>query len=118
MATTRQKAICILGMHRSGTSAIARAVNLLGAYIGKPDQLMPPKEDNPDGFWEHLSIHSFHERLLKALSLSWDRFLPMPEEWWKRPEVGSYRQELVDFRPKLMATQARAEQGCQIDGFV
>ena len=92
----RQKAICILGMHRSGTSAIARALNLLGAYIGREDQWMPPKEDNPDGFWEHMDIYSFHERLLNFLFHPWDSVSPMPEEWWKKPEVEPYRKELID----------------------
>jgi len=34
MSERKSRAICILGMHRSGTSAITRAVNLLGAYLG------------------------------------------------------------------------------------
>ena len=92
----RQKAICILGMHRSGTSAVARAVNLLGAYICREDQRMPPKADNPDGFWEHMEIYYFHERLLEYLSRSWESVMPMPEEWWKKPGVEPYRLELMD----------------------
>ena len=90
------KTICVLGMHRSGTSAIARAVNLLGVYLGPQDKLMPPQEDNPEGFWEHMDIFSFHERLLRVLARSWDHVLPMPEEWWKKPEIEPYRQELKD----------------------
>jgi GT2 family glycosyltransferase len=95
MGTSDQNAICILGMHRSGTSAFARAINLLGAYIGPGDQLMPPKEDNPDGFWEHMAIYSFHERVLNFLSRSWDSISPMPEEWWKKPGIKPYRDELI-----------------------
>ena len=88
MSAIRKKAICILGMHRSGTSAFARAINLLGAYIGRSDQLMPSQEDNPNGFWEHMAFYSFHERLLGFLSRSWDCVLPMPDEWWKNPKLG------------------------------
>jgi len=103
--TTKQKAICILGMHRSGTSAIARAINLLGAYIGREDQLMLAREDNPDGFWEHMAIYSFHERLLKFLSRSWDSLFPMPDEWWKKPEIKSYREELIGIIEKEFGEQ-------------
>jgi hypothetical protein len=41
-----KKVIIIAGMHRSGTSVITRAVNLLGASA--PGTLMPPTPDNPD----------------------------------------------------------------------
>ncbi len=82
-------------MHRSGTSAIARAVNLLGPYIGPREHLMRPVEgDNPHGFWEHWSIFSFHERLLSYLSSSWDSILPLPEDWWKQQEISPSREEL------------------------
>ena len=33
--------IIILGMHRSGTSMVARALNLMGAYLGEADELVP-----------------------------------------------------------------------------
>src|SRR5712692_5950669 len=96
MIAQKQKAICVLGMHRSGTSAVARAINLLGAYIGPPEKMMPPKADNPEGFWEHADIVDLHERLLQTLSRSWNDPFPLPEEWWKQPEIEPYRQELTD----------------------
>ncbi len=40
----------ILGMQRSGTSALARAMSILGVDLG--DQLLAPTELNPSGFWE------------------------------------------------------------------
>ncbi len=91
----KKRAICVLGMHRSGTSAITRALNLLGLHIGNPEHLMKPVEgDNPHGFWEQLSIFSLHERLLSFLSRSWDNILPPREGWWKEPEISPYRDEL------------------------
>lgn len=90
-----KKAICILGMHRSGTSAVTRAVNLLGPYIGREDHMMRPVAgDNPHGFWELLPIYSFHERLLSFLSRSWDCPLPLRDEWWKEPQIAPFRDEL------------------------
>jgi len=95
MSDNKQKAICILGMHRSGTSAITRAVNLLGPKLGREDDLMPPVEgDNPHGFWELMSLFSFHERLLSHLSSSWDNVRPLPGDWWMRPEVRPFKEEL------------------------
>ena len=72
-------ALLVLGMHRSGTSALTRVLNLLGASLG--DDLMPPGDDNPLGFWEHQGIVSVHEALLVALERRWDDPRPMPDDW-------------------------------------
>lgn len=40
----------VLGMHRSGTSALSRVLSLCGASL--PRNLVPPSTDNPTGFWE------------------------------------------------------------------
>ena len=72
-------ALLVLGMHRSGTSALTRVLNLLGASLG--DDLMPPGDDNPLGFWEHQGIVSVHEALLVALDRRWDDPRPMPDGW-------------------------------------
>ncbi len=68
-------------MHRSGTSALARACNLAGADLGS--DLMLPQDDNPTGFWEHREIVEVHNSLLAALGSSWDDTGPLPREWWK-----------------------------------
>ncbi|MGE0822995.1 MAG: glycosyltransferase [Candidatus Binatia bacterium] len=95
MNRCKQQAVCILGMHRSGTSALARAVNLLGAYLGPEEKMMPPQQDNnPEGFWEHVAIVDFHDRLLRTCSRFWDSVTPLPDRWWVRPEVKPYRDEL------------------------
>lgn len=46
--------VLITGMHRSGTSMIARLLNLCGLYLGEQGEFIDPKPDNPRGFWEHL----------------------------------------------------------------
>jgi len=93
----KSKAICVLGMHRSGTSAIARAMNLIGAYIGSSESIMPPKENNnPEGFWEHISIVNFHEKLLNHFNRHWDSIFPLPDKWWKEPHLADYKQELIE----------------------
>ncbi|BCJ87788.1 glycosyltransferase [Effusibacillus dendaii] len=97
MSVQRSKAICVLGMHRSGTSTITRALNLIGAYIGKHEQLMPPKEgNNPEGFWEHMGIVKIHEQILHRLSSNWDTTIPLPDKWWELPEIQPLKDELVN----------------------
>lgn len=78
-ARESRRCIIILGMHRSGTSAMARVVNLLGADIGQ--DLLPPAADNPKGFWENRRILRIHERLLKDLGSIYDDVRPLPTGW-------------------------------------
>ena len=44
--------VCVLGMHRSGTSLVARVLNLLGLDLGPAEHLMRPGAANPAGHWE------------------------------------------------------------------
>jgi hypothetical protein len=79
MTTAGRRAILVLGMHRSGTSATARVLNLLGVEVG--DKLVAPAADNSLGFWEHADAVDLNERLLLGLGRSWDDIRPMPEDW-------------------------------------
>jgi hypothetical protein len=44
------QALLVFGMHRSGTSALTRVLNLRGAALSR--QMVAPKSDNPRGYWE------------------------------------------------------------------
>jgi hypothetical protein len=70
--TEAQRAICIAGAHRSGTSMVTRLLNGCGLDLGPKDALMPPQADNPDGFWEHLGFVALNDELLEALGGAWD----------------------------------------------
>lgn len=80
---TPRHAILIAGMHRSGTSALARAVNLLGAEIG--EGLLPPKFDNPRGYWEVEAVVALNDECLAHFGLRWDDPWPLPEGWLDDP---------------------------------
>lgn len=79
----RENARCIivLGSGRSGTSALTGVLNILGASLGH--NLVPPKEDNPRGFWEHKEIVAIHEKFLREMNSHWDDIRPFPEDWWQ-----------------------------------
>jgi hypothetical protein len=72
-------AILVLGMHRSGTSALTRVLNLLGAHVG--NDLLAAKADNARGFWEHAEAVAIHDRLLAALGRSWHDPRELPAGW-------------------------------------
>ncbi len=90
-----QRAICVLGMHRSGTSVVARAINLLGAYLGKEQDLLPPAFDNPEGVWERRDIVDLHDRIFSHFSRSWHTSLPLPDQWHVSEEIKPFRNELI-----------------------
>ena len=74
-----QRALLVLGMHRSGTSAVTRVLNLLGAHLGS--ELLATKADNKRGFWEHAEVVAVHERLLTALGRAWHDTRELPYGW-------------------------------------
>jgi hypothetical protein len=79
MTKKNSTAVLVAGMHRSGTSALAGALNMLGLSLG--ERLLSPGEDNPKGYWEHQGVVEIHERLLASLSRRWDDVRPLPAGW-------------------------------------
>lgn len=70
----QQRPIFVLGMHRSGTSAVARVLGLMGVFIGNDDELLPAHPtDNPTGYWERADVYQEHERFLAASGFAWDQ---------------------------------------------
>jgi hypothetical protein len=64
--------IAIAGMHRSGTSMIARVLSHSGADLGPEENLAPAKADNQDGFCENLTLLEVNNELLAAAGGGWD----------------------------------------------
>ena len=59
-------------MHRSGSSALMRVLNLLGVELG--EQLLESQNDNEKGFWENSDIFELNNRILNIMGRSWDDF--------------------------------------------
>ncbi len=64
--------VCVTGMHRSGTSLVARLLHLCGLDLGPTAELIPPRPDNPDGFWENRRLVAVNDALLAARGCGWD----------------------------------------------
>jgi hypothetical protein len=66
----RDKLIVVLGMHRSGTSAMTRALVALGAQLGS--RLLGPIPGNNDkGFFEDVDVLQINIELLAAAGADW-----------------------------------------------
>ncbi|HUB27422.1 MAG TPA: hypothetical protein VL992_18495, partial [Tepidisphaeraceae bacterium] len=93
-ASSQPVAIGVLGMHRSGTSALARLLNLLGADLGRT--LLDASDDNPRGFWENRQIVDCHGELLQAVGSYLDDFVPLADGWELTAPVAPFRIRLLD----------------------
>jgi glycosyltransferase involved in cell wall biosynthesis/phage shock protein A len=62
----------VLGMHRSGTSMVARLLNMMGAYFATEEMAMPPTVANPKGYWERKDVRELNDDVISALGMSWD----------------------------------------------
>jgi hypothetical protein len=63
--------VVVLGMHRSGTSAVTRVLNMMGLWVGPPDAFPPADEGNPTGYWEYREVWALNEAVLGALGATW-----------------------------------------------
>lgn len=66
----RRVAVVVLGMHRSGTSALTRVISLLGAKL--PNDLLGANPTNPAGHWEPQRLVSLHDAMLAEAGSRWD----------------------------------------------
>ncbi len=71
-----KKLIVVLGMHRSGTSVITRALEVMGVQLG--NRLLPPMKDvNAKGFWEDIDVNALNIEMFNALQLTWHHLVPI-----------------------------------------
>ncbi len=70
------KIIFVLGMHRSFTSVFTNYLNDIGISMGTFENVVS-KEENPEGFFENLSISAFNDKLLNRLNARWDSIIDL-----------------------------------------
>ncbi len=67
----KRRVITVVGPPRSGTSAMTRALECLGVYLGSPDSHRPPDFGNPKGVWEDKQVIDLCARALNTFGLPW-----------------------------------------------
>ncbi len=67
----RGRMVVVLGMHRSGTSAVAEAVVRLGVAVGDSLSMDGPSEWNPRGYFEDPELNRINDAVLEAIGGSW-----------------------------------------------
>ena len=90
-----RRVVLVLGMHRSGTSALARALHVLG--LGLPGNLLPPAPDNTEGYFESRDLARLNERMLVAAGTAWHDPTPIPEAWFASADAQAFREPAEAF---------------------
>jgi hypothetical protein len=85
--------VYVLGMHRSGTSAVTRLLGLLGLATPPDEDLVQPTEKNPKGYWESESLVAFNERLLRAVGCDIGCPIELGPRWEEDPRLDELRAE-------------------------
>lgn len=88
-----QCAVVIVGVGRSGTSAITRGVQALGVELGT--HLRPGGGKNPTGFFEDERLLAINRRLKRLLRIRGDSVRLIDDEEWRAPGVCSLQQEAI-----------------------
>lgn len=91
--TRSRPALLVLGMHRSGTSALTGALELCGAWVGETSELTDANPENPHGFWERRDTREICDRLLHAAGA----------DWWR----------VTQFEPEAIPHAVLAEEGIE-----
>lgn len=65
--------LMVLGMHRSGTSVLARLLNMLGLHFGPEGVGTGANAENPKGFWERRDVRALNDFVLHSAGCEWDR---------------------------------------------
>lgn len=86
---SEQRVICVLGMHRSGTSCLAGSLEEAGVFLGDVQRKNPY---NLKGNCEHLKIMELHDDLFAANGGSWD----------KPPQRVTWSQKHRDLRDEII----------------
>nr|WP_298139515.1 glycosyltransferase [uncultured Pseudomonas sp.] len=99
MSVECTKIIVVLGMHRSGTSALTRGLQALGVELG--GNLMPAFEgNNSKGFWEDLEIVAINDALLEQCGQSWHSLGDLSQGNWAALLASPHGQRAVYYLSK------------------
>jgi hypothetical protein len=80
-------------MHRSGTSALARILNLFGAVL--PKNIMNARPSNPSGHWEPERLVALHDRMLAETGSRWDDWRGFDPAQLGAERLSYYKAEII-----------------------
>lgn len=91
--TAERIAVLVLGMHRSGTSALTRVLSLLGCDL--PRTLVAAHPSNEAGHWESLPIVSLNDEILNSAGSNMNDWLPFNPGWHSSPKATEFKERAL-----------------------
>src|SRR5580700_2050913 len=89
-SSPKRQAILVLGMHRSGTSAVGGVISALG--VAGPKTLMRPNRYNSRGHVESTPLTAAHDELLASAGSRWDDWWQFNPRWFHSKAAEQHRQ--------------------------
>jgi hypothetical protein len=80
-------------MHRSGTSAFVRVLNLLGCDL--PKTVLGANKSNLAGHWESTPVCRLDDRILASAGTDWDDWLELNPGWLESPKAEEFREQAL-----------------------
>lgn len=100
--------VLVLGMHRSGTSALSGL--LVQAGLNAPLDLMPASPANPRGYWESLGAVELSNQLLEQMGSHWSKCWDLPLACWGNhtAAIKNWRYEMLQMLQSSFPAGSRA----------
>jgi hypothetical protein len=98
--------ICVLGMHRSGTSLVAGIMRELGIDLGPDEGFLPPDSNNQRGYFELRELVHLNNDILACYGGSWDEVPELPPAW----EESGQLEQIRDHAARLLSERFAGSQ--------
>ncbi len=86
------KCIFVVGMHRSGTSAVAGLLQRMGVYLGS--DLMQADKFNEKGYFENKKVFEINERILDTLGITWHSTYELQKDLLRFDKITRFYSEI------------------------
>lgn len=104
----RPPIVLVVGMHRSGTSAVTGALEHLGLALPRPEDQLRVAHDNPRGHFESVSLLRLGDAILGRLGGSWAAPPDLAEGFELSPALASLRSRARGTLSEAFPPRARA----------
>lgn len=91
----RPDPVFIIGMHRSGTSALGGVLERLGLTVGKTVMPPNPEKGNPKGYSENFALMQLHDKFLASIKSIWWDCKPVRNKRFSGMAARRFREELL-----------------------
>ncbi|MCW3475651.1 sulfotransferase family protein [Limobrevibacterium gyesilva] len=87
-------AILVIGVSRSGSSALTRVLNLLGVAL--PEELLGPGRGNERGHFEPLRLLQLNDEILRSHGATWWDPIAIPPAWFDGPQAAEFAERVAE----------------------